>query len=559
MRGYEFDKISGIWQRPDYCGIDYSEGAETEQRLLATLKSVADVSVWSDQLRTKISDWQSEYHFSAARHCILRPLSIGPQDKVLELGCGCGAITRYLGECGASVVAVEGSKARARIAAERCRDLGNVAVCADRINEFCSDEKYDWVLLIGVLEYSRVFADGDDPISSVLQKAKEFLAPEGRLVVAIENQLGLKYFNGCSEDHLGKKFFGIEDLYGSKTVVTFGRAELGRRLERAGFPSVEFYYPFPDYKIPGVLLSERAVSTSAVDLPNLLFNTESRDYTGDIDRSFSEPLAWAPIARNGLVGHLANSFVVVAAAQPHACAMGDSNWLAQTFASYRRAEFATQTTLSLATDNHVAVSKAYAVPGRGTARVTADQRFQHRLTDDPYHEGSLYVIELLKMFAAGSSPAGVAQWMMPWVAMLKASADTGTEGREDGSWFHWKLPGRFLDCTPFNLIRRTDGNLYYFDQEWAALEPIPVYWVIIRGLGISASYLARSRAVKALTRKQFITWVLQSLGVRVTQDIFEDVVKRENDFTVSVRPVAEMEGQSWYDVLDAPVGSVALP
>ena len=31
----------------------------------------------------------------------------------------------------------------------------------------------------------------------------------GRIVIAIENRLGLKYFAGCAEDHLGTYFSGI--------------------------------------------------------------------------------------------------------------------------------------------------------------------------------------------------------------------------------------------------------------------------------------------------------------------------------------------------------------
>lgn len=35
---------------------------------------------------------------------------------------------------------------------------------------------------------------------------KKHLAPGGRIVIAIENKYGLKYFAGCKEDHLGTYF-----------------------------------------------------------------------------------------------------------------------------------------------------------------------------------------------------------------------------------------------------------------------------------------------------------------------------------------------------------------
>ena len=52
--------------------------------------------------------------------------------KYWELGAGCGAITRYLGEKFATVFAVEGSFPRARVAKKRCSDLKGVSVlCAN--------------------------------------------------------------------------------------------------------------------------------------------------------------------------------------------------------------------------------------------------------------------------------------------------------------------------------------------------------------------------------------------------------------------------------------------
>ena len=57
-------------------------------------------------------------------------------------------MSRYFGETGASVIAVEGSSLRAQIAAERCRDLPNVKVVCDNIIDYISDEKFDYVTLI---------------------------------------------------------------------------------------------------------------------------------------------------------------------------------------------------------------------------------------------------------------------------------------------------------------------------------------------------------------------------------------------------------------------------
>src|SRR6185436_10961781 len=103
-----------------------------------------------------------------------------------------------------------GSPRRARIAAERCRGLPNVSLVVDNLLDFETTERFQWILMVGVLEYAAVFSDEKDPVSHYLRRAARLLAEDGKLVVAIENKLGLKYFNGLAEDHLGAPFVGIQ-------------------------------------------------------------------------------------------------------------------------------------------------------------------------------------------------------------------------------------------------------------------------------------------------------------------------------------------------------------
>ena len=55
---------------------------------------------------------------------------------VLEIGAGCGAITRYLGECGGNILALEGTPRRAAIASARTRGLDNVTVLSEKFESF---------------------------------------------------------------------------------------------------------------------------------------------------------------------------------------------------------------------------------------------------------------------------------------------------------------------------------------------------------------------------------------------------------------------------------------
>jgi 2-polyprenyl-3-methyl-5-hydroxy-6-metoxy-1,4-benzoquinol methylase len=142
---------------------------------------------------------------------------------ILEIGAGCGAITRYLGECGGNILALEGSPRRAAIARSRTRDLANVTVVCEKIDPFQADKQFNVVTLIGVLEYASLFSPGENPAQNMLARARSFLKPNGWLIVAIENPLGLKYFAGAPEDPIGRPMYGIEGRYRSGQPRTFGR------------------------------------------------------------------------------------------------------------------------------------------------------------------------------------------------------------------------------------------------------------------------------------------------------------------------------------------------
>ena len=120
---YALDEATGIRVRGGrQVAHDYTDGTAAEAYILDAIQTCRDVSSGSDELVQRIRDWPSEYHFSASRPTLLAPFDLQGL-SVLEVGCGCGALTRYLGESGARVVALEGSLDRARITAARCRGL----------------------------------------------------------------------------------------------------------------------------------------------------------------------------------------------------------------------------------------------------------------------------------------------------------------------------------------------------------------------------------------------------------------------------------------------------
>ena len=141
----------------DKPNFNYNDGVAVENRIYNILKCSQDLSIASDELSSQISDWPTEYHFSALRLNFLKSFKFNFNCRVLEIGSGCGAITRQLAENNLNIDALEGSYRRALITKERCRELDNVQVINDNFFNYKTNLNYDLITQIGVLEYALIF------------------------------------------------------------------------------------------------------------------------------------------------------------------------------------------------------------------------------------------------------------------------------------------------------------------------------------------------------------------------------------------------------------------
>ncbi len=295
--------------------FNYSDGEESEAQLYKVLSTVTDLSSTSAELQEAISDWPTEYHLSSTRANLLRPLNLDGVVRVLELGCGCGAITRYLGEqTNLQIDAVEGSSTRAGLAALRCRDLPNVTVSTANFNEIKFPENYyDLVLFVGVTEYAGRFSEresDEEALRDLLALGKNAVTHEGCVVIAIENRLGLKYLLGASEDHYGVPFVGIDHYPASTGIRTYSREEwLGHTH---AFNHTQFLYPFPDYKVPTMVVNESAIH----ELSEGAKGIQSRDYLSAFELGDHEHYIWQGLAQSGSLAQHANSFLIVLSDRP---------------------------------------------------------------------------------------------------------------------------------------------------------------------------------------------------------------------------------------------------
>ncbi len=284
-----------------YNGVDgYSDGA-IEDELLEIVKRTDDYS----EILASENRWPILYHLSPIRQNIINWYPFKSDASCLEIGGGCGAITGALCEKLAKVKTVELSKRRASILYERHKKYDNLEVFVGNLNDILFEEKFDYITLNGVLEYAGSFTKTKDPYADFLKQIKKYLKPDGKLIIAIENRYGLKYFSGAKEDHTAKEFDGITGYIGNDTVRTFGKKELEELLRRSGYGEQEWYYPHPDYKMPMEIYSSHWLPSATT------FLSPAPNFDYERFTLFSESDAFKGIIENGQFEFFANSFLVI--------------------------------------------------------------------------------------------------------------------------------------------------------------------------------------------------------------------------------------------------------
>ncbi len=181
LRRLDLKRQAGALRLGDAEG-SWLDGAEAEIR--DELLAVDDRSAVSPELiRRARRTWETRYHFSPARANVMRALDLEGL-TVLEVGAGCGAVTRYLGETCANVDALEPNGVRAGVAALRCEDLDSVEVFHGSLEDVPLEPVYDAVVMVGVLEYVGGSAGWDDRVRFLRDAAarvRELLTNSGQI------------------------------------------------------------------------------------------------------------------------------------------------------------------------------------------------------------------------------------------------------------------------------------------------------------------------------------------------------------------------------------------
>ena len=514
IQGNNLNKTaSGVWDHAESNSeFGYSDGVDSDQYLTKVLQDASDLSSTSSELESKIRDWPSEYHLSNKRGNLLRGLNFSPKTRVLELGCGCGAITRYLGDQGFDVDAIEGSKVRAELAALRCRGLDNVNIICSNFNDLnIPDNTYDCVLLIGVVEYAARFwpqqISEEQAVIELLKTVRRSLRQNGTAVVAIENRTGMKYILGAHEDHCSKRYIGIHGYPEEHGIKTYTQGEWATLIKAAGFNTSKYLFPFPDYKVPTVLLSEMYTLTN----PQVYMHLEgvlSRDYLMILDLDAQEPMFWESASANETIPKFSNSFLIL---------MGDDASILNTVAD---SDFVHFPDFKRKTQYWVITKKK---SGSETVeRIRVQTRnveniggVTHQLQNETFIHGNLLSVDWSRSLLIEPKADRFKRYLAEYYDYLE----------------HQTL---YIDLVPNNIVVDGQGSYHYFDQEWQVDWALNRDYLLFRALMLFAirhkSTLREfARWYSLYTIREFIQFCFNELHIDV-KDRMEGFISMEKEF-----------------------------
>ena len=288
-----------------YPGEDFYCDGDIEKELLEIVKSHSPQDF--PKIIQERKSWPVLYHLSDLRENIVEWLPMDKNMKVLEVGSGCGAITGCLSRKAGEVTSIDLSKQRSLINAYRHKECDNVTIHVGNFQDIEPDLPcdYDYVCLIGVFEYGQSYIGGEKPFHDFFKIIKKHVKKGGKLVIAIENKFGMKYWAGCTEDHLGTFFSGIEGYPDGGYVRTFSEKGLKRIFEECGESNYHFYYPYPDYKFMTTLYSDKRLPMVG-ELSNNI-----RNFDRERMHLFDEKNAFDAVIQDGMFPFYSNSYMVV--------------------------------------------------------------------------------------------------------------------------------------------------------------------------------------------------------------------------------------------------------
>lgn len=203
---------------------------------------------------------------------------------VLEIGGHLGEVTGALCKKNQKVVTIEFNKKRAEAIAKRHGDCENLEIIVGNLQDIKLEEKFDYITLIGILEYAQQIFNTEFPVLDLLKYCMSLLKPDGKLLIATNNKFALKSYIGDIDECTEITFDSITGYKSSRKQYKFGKNQIEEFLKKADFNYYKFFYPLPDYKLPSLIFTDSYLpSSSKINGYFPYYNSNSFVFYSEVD------------------------------------------------------------------------------------------------------------------------------------------------------------------------------------------------------------------------------------------------------------------------------------
>lgn len=291
--------------------FEYNERAEgyiyvNEDRLESEIKGI--LSAGKDVETLKIPDEISRDAYlclTKKRENILKWYKFQEDASVLEIGAGYGELTEYLCDHVGHVTCYERKTERLDVIKMRCKSYDNLECCCGYLQQQNWTEKFDYIFIHDIFALSRKFFKAEDASVEMLKFLLQYLKPEGKILLMIENRLGLKYFAGAAEEISTQFFWGLKSYDEDECCRTFSRAELDDILKKSGITKCNWFYPYPNLVYPLEIYTDEIME-------KIVYGISKPDYEIISDRYqlFDEQRMFWSLHKEGIENRFVNAFFI---------------------------------------------------------------------------------------------------------------------------------------------------------------------------------------------------------------------------------------------------------
>jgi len=240
----------------------------TSDNIRNIIKEIDNGKNWEEAVKEKFqknNPWLCDIVTSPKRTKFIDEFIKPKNMSILDIGAGWGQFSLPLARLN-KICALEPTPERIdfiKAAADQEKVSQNISFIGADHFDIKFENKFDLILSIGVLEWIGAYRTERDPEElqqEFLIKIKNELKEGGKLVIGIENRLGLKYLMGANDDHTGlpnisyltqdlakKKY--LQKVSSELKCFTYSMSEYQKLLKKAGFNYMKFHVALPDYKV----------------------------------------------------------------------------------------------------------------------------------------------------------------------------------------------------------------------------------------------------------------------------------------------------------------------